>query len=256
MQEDLYRLDVYCVENQLELNPSKCSSITYTRKKYPILFDYSLKNQILLKVDEVRDLGVLHDSKLIFDKHIAFIVKKASKSLGFIMRMSKDFKQAKTIKILFSSYVRPHLEYASQIWNPRYDIYIKRIESVQKKFIRYLNYCTNSNFCDYNMSCQKHHFLKLEKRRQIADILFLTRIVTSTSLDCPELLHKLNIYCPSHSLRSAPFFSTNRAATNYRQNSFLYRSCQSFNQIMRSNDIDIFNTSIPSLRNRLISINL
>jgi hypothetical protein len=47
---------------------------------------YVLKDQLLQKKSAVRDLGVIHYSKLLFDNHIETIVKKASKVLGFVLR--------------------------------------------------------------------------------------------------------------------------------------------------------------------------
>lgn len=47
LQEDLNRLDEYCKLNNLDLNPSKCLTITFTRKINPLLHTYSLKGQAL-----------------------------------------------------------------------------------------------------------------------------------------------------------------------------------------------------------------
>ncbi|KAJ8732328.1 hypothetical protein PYW08_015058 [Mythimna loreyi] len=92
---------------------------------------------IITKVNSIRDLGVLHDGKLLFDSHIESIVNKASKELGFIIRNCSVFRSLKSIKVLYCSFVHSHLEYASQVWNPQYEIYKSRIEYVQRKFMRY-----------------------------------------------------------------------------------------------------------------------
>ena len=44
-------------------------------------------------------------------------VSKALKTLGFIKRASKDFKDDKSLVILYNAIVRPSLEYGSVIWN-------------------------------------------------------------------------------------------------------------------------------------------
>lgn len=72
----------------------------------------------------MRDLGVTHDSKLLLDKYVDCIVKKASKALGFLMRSSVNFRGINTLKILYCTSVHSILEYASQIWNPYYNILI------------------------------------------------------------------------------------------------------------------------------------
>jgi ribonucleases P/MRP protein subunit RPP40 len=115
LQSDLARLDKYCADNLLDLNPSKCSIVTYSRKRELVLFDYKLKGTRLKRDSVGRDLGVYHDSKLLFNVHIDNVISKASRALGFVMPSSVDFHHIKTLKILYCSFVRSHFEYASQI---------------------------------------------------------------------------------------------------------------------------------------------
>jgi len=75
---------------------------------------------------------VLLDPKLKFDCHIMSTVNKAMNVLGFIKRWSKEFDDLYTTKLLFTSLVRPILEYCSSVWSPQYQVHIDRIESVQK----------------------------------------------------------------------------------------------------------------------------
>jgi len=62
-------------------------------------------------------------------------VSKAMSVLGFIKRWSKEFDDPYTTKLLFTTLVRPILEYCSSVWSPQYQVHIDRIESVQKKFL-------------------------------------------------------------------------------------------------------------------------
>ena len=171
----------------------------------------------------VRDLGVLHDQKLLFDIHINNIISLAYKSLGFIMRISNDFKYAKTFKLLYCTLVRGVLEYASQIWNPKYTIYISRIEAVQKKFIKFLCFSLGIPYSsrNYLKMCRKFHFLTLESRREVADLVYLHKIATS-KINCPELLTQIQFRIPG-SVRHKPLLVVPRAFTTYRQNSFFVR---------------------------------
>lgn len=47
--------------------------------------------------------------------HIDTILLNAPKSLGFIIRAGKVFSEAKTLIILYCTYVMSYLEYVSQI---------------------------------------------------------------------------------------------------------------------------------------------
>lgn len=88
LQDDLNRLSEYCTANKLFLNPSKCSVVTYSRKINIIPTNYNLQGQQINRVFTIRDLGVIHDSKLLFQEHVDSIIAKATQILGFVMRIS------------------------------------------------------------------------------------------------------------------------------------------------------------------------
>ena len=93
LQDDLDRFNNYCTINHLDLNVSKCYIISFTRKPNPILYDYKLTNTSIARVTSITDLGVTFDTKLLFDAHVNNIVNKASRALGFILRISAEFKK-------------------------------------------------------------------------------------------------------------------------------------------------------------------
>lgn len=254
LQSDLIRLENYCALNKLDLNTSKCSVISYSRKKNDIKFDYILKNEILTRDDVIRDLGVIYDSKFIFNYHIDNICMKASKSLGFLMRSSMSFTKAKTIKIIYCMLVRSILEYASQIWNPCYDKYVLRIEQIQNKFIKFLCFTQKIKYksSDYLILCKKFHLLPLSFRREIADITSLLSIANNT-IDCPELLVNLKFNVPNRFVRFNPPIHIPLVNTNYRQNSFFWRASNAFNKLSKETDLElyIFCTSVTSARQQL-----
>lgn len=200
----------------------------------------------------MRDLGVCHDDRLLFDKHIDNIVSKASRALGFVMRSAKDFHQVKTFKILYCTFVRSYLEYASQVWSPRYQIYVSRIENIQKRFLKYLCFRTKVRYesTSYIDLCKKHHLLPLDKRRDISDLVFLLKIA-SGSVDCPELVSHIALRTPLKSRRFHPLLYLPGATSNFRQNTYLWRAASNFNAVSREVDIDLFNTGCATARKLL-----
>jgi hypothetical protein len=87
--------------------------------------------------DSICDLGVVLDSKLNFTSHIDSLVVKASRMLGYIKRIVREFGDPYTLKTLYNSFVRSHLDYASVVWNSYYGVHLKRMEAIQKKFLRF-----------------------------------------------------------------------------------------------------------------------
>ena len=84
-----------------------------------------------------KDLGVLFSNKLDFTEHMDAIIKKANQKLGVIARIFKN-KNSMNIIPLYTSLIRPQLEYNSVIWSPITKKYDQRIERIQKKMINLL----------------------------------------------------------------------------------------------------------------------
>jgi hypothetical protein len=93
-----------------------------------------LSGIILDRVDSINDLGVIMDSKVSFTEYIDVTVGKALAMLGFVNRLSCEFRDPYTLKTFYVSLVRPKLKYASCVWRSFNCAHIDRIERVQKKF--------------------------------------------------------------------------------------------------------------------------
>jgi hypothetical protein len=95
-----------------------------------------VNGSILSRRESIKDLGVIFDSKLSFVEHIGTIAGTAFRALGFVLRISKEFSDVETLKLLYITYVRSRLEYASLVWPPIYDVHSSLIQLVQRSFLR------------------------------------------------------------------------------------------------------------------------
>ena len=130
----------------------------------------------------MNDLGVIFDPTFSFVRHIVFIVTKSYSMLGFMMRICADFNAALVFKSLNFSLVRSHLEFAAVVWNPNYDVYINRLESIQKKFYSFLlkkfGYYNVIKFAPYMFKCRLLNTEPLSIRRKNACVLFVFNVLT------------------------------------------------------------------------------
>jgi hypothetical protein len=127
-----------CIDSGMQLNLGKCKSISFTKStSFTRHFRYELSDHRLDSVNSICDLGVVLDSMLNCTSHIDSLIVKASRMLGYIRRIGKKFSDPYTFKTLYNSFVRSHLDYASVVWNPYYGVHLKRIEAIQKKFLRF-----------------------------------------------------------------------------------------------------------------------
>lgn len=220
LQLDLDLFLIWCFKNDLTLNINKCHSITFSRKKSDIPFVYKLNNTCLTKIDFVKDLGVICDSQLNFGLHIDHMVNKANSVMGFIKRWSKEFSDPYITKVLYLSFVRPIVEYACQVWSPYKGIHINRIESVQKKFLRFalrgLGWVDPYNLPPYYDRLKLINLPALSYRREVLDVIFIHQIL-SGAIDSPQLLQNLSLNAKTPSLRSTELFKLDFHRTQYGQ---------------------------------------
>ena len=237
LQTRLNKFSDWCVTNRLELSVEKCTTISFHRKtsREVFTFDYSFGNHILERLNVVKDLGVLLDSKLSFRQHQSAVVDKANRQLGFMFRMAREFDDPLCLRSLYCSLVRSHLEFSAVIWSPYHQNWIDRIESIQKKFVWYA--CRKMPWIDphqlprYEARCNLLGIETLETRRNISKAVFAAKILNS-EIDCPNLLNLLNTTIYSRRLRHrSTFFSNTLTRTDFHLNSPVRSITAAFNDV-------------------------
>lgn len=252
LQTDLDRLNHYYAENRIDINVRKCSSVSFTRKTEPLTYNYTLNNGNITKLNTVKDLGVMMDSKLTFSEHIDMISTKAYRNLGFVLRISKPFSDVGCLRVLYFSFVRSILEYCSVIWNPQYITYIQSLEKLQLKFLKHLHFRHSRCFIEYQESCDHYNIMPLNSRRTLIDMSFLHGIINS-DIDCVELASKILCFCvPKLRTRHTTLFATSCKRTNYARNSLVNRLHRSYNKEL--NMIDIFRYGRAAFRRELVRV--
>jgi hypothetical protein len=188
----------WCILNRLVVNPAKCSVITFSWKKTPIIFSYNLQGTVIDRVHCVKDLGVLLDSQLTFKNHIAYVIDKASKTLGLVFRMAKLFTDIQCMKSLYCSLVRSTLEYCSSVWSPKYDNSEERVEAVQRRFVRFalrrLSWNNPFQLPSYESRCKLIELQTLRIRRNVSRALTIADIIQGR-IDCRAIYIRLTSMC-------------------------------------------------------------
>ena len=133
LQDDLNRISVWASTWQLKLNEKKC--ILLRLKSNLVLPSYVLNDILLSMPDHVKDLGVYITPKLDFTYHCNHIANIAFRRcyllLNAFVTRDHDF-----LLHMYVSYVRPLLEFSSQVWSPHLLSNIDKIKSVQRHFTK------------------------------------------------------------------------------------------------------------------------
>ena len=138
----------------------------------------------LQSVNEEKDLGVIICDDLKVARQCAVATQKAMKILGLIKRNFKKLDEA-TFKVLYCSYVRPHLEYCIQAWSPYLEKDIKRIEEVQERTTKII---PGFKFSTYEQRLKKLDLSTLQQRRKRGDLIEAYKIITGKEKIDPGIL--------------------------------------------------------------------
>ena len=168
LQRDLDELEAWSNKWLLRFNPDKCHVLTIGKfENIRYTERYRLYGNELEHVFEEKDLGVHIDSELKFDEHVSIKVNKANAMVGLIRR-SFSFLDGELFKTLFTSFVRPHLEYAQAVWHPHLLKHKRIIENVQ---IRATKLVDGLKDLPYEERLLKLGLPTLEFRRERGDMI-------------------------------------------------------------------------------------
>ena len=86
-----------------------------------------------------KDLGILIDNKLTWSHHINHIKLKISKGITKLTKL-RTFVSRETLRILFFTFIQPHIDYGLLIWGGAMASNLKPIQSKLKEAIRMMSF--------------------------------------------------------------------------------------------------------------------
>ena len=138
LQSDLDKLVSWSDKWLMSFNVKKCVTMTITNKKTRISADspYNIRGVPLDEVTTAKYLGVTLSENLSWKPHINEICTKAGNTLSFLRR---NFSRANTsIKSrMYTTLVRPQMEYACAVWDPHSKVNKDKLDKVQRRAARF-----------------------------------------------------------------------------------------------------------------------
>ena len=233
LQLDINKLASWSDEQLLKLNAKKCKYMIMSRRrkaKTGTEADVSLYlgGAELEEVECFKYLGVLVQNNLIWSNHISGICTKAKQILGMLYRQFYNNSSPETLKQLYLSLVRPHLEYACQLWDPYTHHDINQLESVQKFALKMIShrwdigYEELVNLVDLPTLKRRRLHLKLgEVYKIIHELCDFPDVFQVQATRSNRLARDFTIHCPF-------------ARTNYFYHSFVPSSIRAWNSLDES----------------------
>ena len=139
--EELKNVSKWLLANRLTLNYNKTQWMFFTSSVKEYVFEsdcIKIDNMVISRCFEFKYLGIILDSKLKFDKHIDYIGKKISRSIGIFYRL-RNLIPIKGMLALYYSLVYPYIIYCILIWGNTYQTHLNKIILLQKRIIRIVN---------------------------------------------------------------------------------------------------------------------
>ena len=191
IQQDINKMVNWSEIWQLQFNVEKCKVLQLggaTEDRIYTMLEN--KNRIQLeRTKKEKDLGVIIDQELNWKDHIYTQINKANRMLGLIRRSFCSINKEIFLQ-LYKSLVRPHLEYASQVWYVVYKKEAVAIENVQRRATKLVKSIEN---LDYTSRLRILGLPSLEYRRLRADMIETFKILNNIDVVNKEELFIMDV---------------------------------------------------------------
>ncbi|CAO4378554.1 unnamed protein product [Caenorhabditis nigoni] len=194
LQSGINTIDTWATNNKLPLAHTKTSLLRLgSRNMHAPLF---ISSSAIVSSDNIRDLGLITDSKLKFTQHIN---KSVAVSLLRSKQLLKSFKSTNPSFYLhlFRTYVLPSLEYCSVVYSPSPNsILSHKLESPLRFFTRKVFQKCNISYSSYQDRLSQLDLFSIRHRRLKSKLMLLYKMISDASY-MPELSSFIRISnCP------------------------------------------------------------
>lgn len=247
LQKTIDKFVEWAEEWLVKINYNKCKTMSFRLKGNSDSDTlYTMNDVTLQKVNQIKDLGVNFDQYLLFDRHISEKVSKAFMMLGIIKRNFAGATEQCLLN-LYKTMVRPHLEYANQVWHPKRIQDLEQIEKVQKKATKII---VRGSRMTYESRLRKLKLPTLVYRRTRGDMIDTFKLITGKyDENCSlKLNRRSNMVLASETRGHRYKLVLNRCKYDLRKNYFANRIVPVWNSLP---DIVVSAESINSFKSRL-----
>ena len=203
LQRDINYLYNWSVRNKMKFHPSKCKALMVSKYNPPYIdilpfvqHFYTMGNAMLDYVESEKDLGVVMNRTLNFTEHATSLFNKANQRFGILKRTCHFVHNKNKKRALYLAMVRSIFEHCPTVWRPSSNTVISRLESIQKRAIKWINeefgWSYSSNDLLYHAHCKQLNILPIRYRFDFHDLKLFHLIVHNIS--CIKLPSYLNFF--------------------------------------------------------------
>ena len=169
---DLRQLCNWLKANKISLNCSKTELVIFRHPNKQVNYDLKIKmnGKKLLPTNSVKYLGIYLDSHLNWSAQVDSLSVKLSRAVGMLSKI-RHYVSVTTLRNIYFGIFSSLLTYGSQIWGQFNNKHICRLQRIQNKALRIINF---SNFSDPSTPLyHKSEILKISDHVKLQNFLFV-----------------------------------------------------------------------------------
>ena len=228
--DDLDRISRWSKRWLVTFSHAKTKSLIISNKKDsqlnpPIHFS----GTAITEVKSHMYLGLLFASNLKWNEHINSVYIKARKRLSLMIPLKTELDR-KTLHTMFTSFVRPVMEYGNIVWGGSYDSDINKLEKINVDGMRIITGATaNSNI---RKLYEETAWQSVRERCNAAMVTMLYKIKHSLAPDyLTSLLPRQNSEVITHNLRNREYIKPPHARLETYKRSFFPSAINIWNSL-------------------------
>jgi hypothetical protein len=217
LQDSLDQVYYWANQNHLSLNPDKCTVLHFGHSNPH--FTYLLSGQPLHVSSSHRDLGVVVDHNLKFNLQADSAIKKAFSKAHYILKKFTHL-DSYLFSLLYKTFIRPTLEYCSQICRPVYITNLNKLEKCQRKLTKW---CPSLRHLPYDERLRRLQLPTLRERFDRGDAILTYQLLSGIlDVDASRYLcrnysqtrgHSLKLQGSTSRLNTRKYFFSERVIT-------------------------------------------
>ena len=169
---DLAQLTKWLRANKISLNTKKTELLIFCSKQRKISYDIKVKinGKKLIPVNHIKYLGVYIDCHLDWTFHTNILSTKLSRAVGILSKV-RHYVPKEVLHNIYHGIFSSILNYGSIIWGQKSTNHIKRIENIQNKAIRTMNFVARNT--QTNILYKNSKILKFTDQIKVKNFLLV-----------------------------------------------------------------------------------
>ena len=242
IEDDLRKIEEWAKKWYMQFNPTKTEQVHFTRKRSHIPIEIMMEDGAVTIHRSHKHLGVILQRDGKWSEHVEEISRKANRRLDILRHHQKILDRSSLAK-LYTTYIRPLLEYGCSVWNSCSIAEEEKLESIQRKAIRIVTGAKKGT--SHARLYDEVGWPTLKERRTYQNLKLLYKMIHGEAppglIDIlPENRAARNPY----NVRASQELDPPKASTEAYAKSFIPETCRKWNnlpeEVRTTDSFDIF----------------